>query len=114
MMMSQQLSKETTHNSGRRRVMRGGHTRALSLLSPTKPDGGFPSLEDPLNCHKPPAKDSEPHFNLSRHPVAANGVSKRATWTPRSSTSSSAAYNSNGVKQMAEDFKAGLWTFVEE
>lgn len=112
MLMSQQLNKETTPYSGRRRVIRGGHTRALSLLSPTKPEGGFPILEDSLDGHTPPVKDSEPHFqNLTRQPLAANGISKRATWTPRSSSSSP---SNNGVKQMAEDFKAGLWTFVED
>lgn len=112
MLMSQQLSRETTPISGRRRVICGGHTRALSLLSPTKPDGAFPILGDALDGHTPPVKDSEPHFqNLTRQPLAANGISKRATWTPRSSSSSPP---NNGVKQMAEDFKAGLWTFVED
>ncbi|KAF3760311.1 hypothetical protein M406DRAFT_348565 [Cryphonectria parasitica EP155] len=120
MLMSQQLSKEaTTPTSGRRRVMRGGHTRALSLLSPTKPDEGFSLLDDALVRHKPAVKDSEPHLqNVGRRhhhhhqhpPLAANGISKRATWTPRSSANSP----SPGVKQMAEDFKAGLWTFVED
>lgn len=112
MLMSQQLNKDATPTSARRRVIRGGHTRALSLLSPTKPDGAFPILEDGLVGHIPLMKDSEPHFqNLSRQPLAANGISKRATWTPRSSSSSPP---NNGVKQMAEDFKAGLWTFVED
>lgn len=111
MLMSQQLNKEATPPSGRRRVICGGHTRALSLLSPTKPDGGFPILEDALGGHSIPVKDSEPHFTLTRQPLAANGISKRATWTPRSSTSPPV---NNGVKQMAEEFKAGLWTFVED
>lgn len=107
MLMSQQLNKEMSPASGRRRVIRGGHTRALSLLSPTKPDGAFPILEDDLLV-----KDSEPHFqSRSRQPLAANGISKRATWTPRSSSSSP---SNNGVKQMAEDFKAGLWTFMDD
>lgn len=107
MLMSQQLNKEMSPASGRRRVIRGGHTRALSLLSPTKPDGAFPILED-----DPPARDPEPHVQgRSRQPLAANGISKRATWTPRSSSSSP---SNNGVKQMAEDFKAGLWTFMDD
>lgn len=114
MLMSQRINTEVASpGSGRpRRVIRGGHTRALSLLSPTKPDGGFPILEDALSGHALPVKDSEPHFqNLTRQPLAANGVSKRATWTPRSSTSSP---SNAGMKQMAEDFKSGLWTFVED
>lgn len=114
MLMSQRLNTEAASPvSGRpRRVIRGGHTRALSLLSPTKPDGGFPILEDALGGHTLPVKDSEPHFqNLTRQPLAANGVSKRATWTPRSSSTSP---SNVGMKQMAEDFKSGLWTFVED
>lgn len=112
MLMSQQLNKECTPNSGRRRVIRGGHTRALSLLSPTKPEPDFSILDDPLEGQIPSMKDSEPHFmNLGRHPLTAQQISKRASWTPRSSTSSP---SNNGVKQMAEDFKAGLWTFVED
>lgn len=108
MLMSQRLNAEVcSPTSGRpRRVLRGGHTRALSLLSPTKPDRGFSILEDSL-------KDSEPHFqNLTRQPLAANGISKRATWTPRSSSTSPSP--NAGMKQMAEDFKSGLWTFVED
>lgn len=114
MLMSQRINTEVSSpGSGRpRRVIRGGHTRALSLLSPTKPDGGFPILEDALSGHALPIKDSEPHFqNLTRQPLAANGVSKRATWTPRSSSTSP---SNAGMKQMAEDFKSGLWTFVED
>lgn len=116
MLMSQRLNTELCSPvSGRpRRVIRGGHTRALSLLSPTKPDSGFPILEDALSSHAVPVpvKDSEPHFqNLTRQPLAANGVSKRATWTPRSSSTSP---SNTGMKQMAEDFKSGLWTFVED
>lgn len=111
MLMSQQLSREGTPNSGRRRVMRGGHTRALSLLSPTKPDAGFSMLEEALNGRITPVKDSEPHLQHLARPCTAQQISKRATWTPRSAASSP---SNTGVKQMAEDFKAGLWTFVED
>lgn len=116
MLMSQRLNTElSSPGSGRpRRVIRGGHTRALSLLSPTKPDGGFPILEDSLSSHAfpVPIKDSQLQCqNLTRQPLAANGISKRATWTPRSSSTSP---SNTGMKQMAEDFKSGLWTFVED
>ncbi|ROV96892.1 hypothetical protein VPNG_09273 [Cytospora leucostoma] len=113
MLMSQQLNKEcmSTPNSGRRRVIRGGHTRALSLLSPTKPEG-CSLLDDFLDGHHSPIKDSEPHLqHLGRMtPLTASQLNKRATWAPRSPSPGS----NNGVKQMAEDFKAGLWTFVED
>lgn len=104
MLMSQQLNREGTPTSGRRRVIRGGHTRALSLLSPTKPDADFSLLDTPI-------KDSEPHLQYLARPLTAQQISKRATWAPRSAASSP---SNNGVKQIAEDFKAGLWTFVED
>ncbi|KAI0166848.1 hypothetical protein GGR52DRAFT_77206 [Hypoxylon sp. FL1284] len=80
----------------KRTVIRGGHTRALSLLSPTKftngDDGGLRSA-DPYT--KP-------------MPVLSPPLNKRATWAPRQSLPQ------NGVKQIANDFKQGLWTFVED
>ncbi|ROV89587.1 hypothetical protein VMCG_09940 [Cytospora schulzeri] len=111
MLMSQQLNKECTPHSGRRRVIRGGHTRALSLLSPTKPEE-FSLLDDLLDGHSMPVKDSEPHLqHLGRiTPLTTSQLNKRASWAPRSTSPNS----NNGVKQMAEDFKAGLWTFVED
>lgn len=112
MLMSQQLNREcSTPKAGRRRVIRGGHTRALSLLSPTKPEG-YSLLDDYLDGHSLPVKDSEPHLqNLGRMtPLSAAQVNKRASWAPYSTSPNS----NNGVKQMAEDFRAGLWTFVED
>lgn len=111
MLMSQQLNKECTPHSGRRRVIRGGHTRALSLLSPTKPEE-FSLLDDLLDGHSMTVKDSEPHLqHLGRiTPLTSSQLNKRASWAPRSTSPNS----NNGVKQMAEDFKAGLWTFVED
>lgn len=111
MLMSQQLNKEcSTPQSSRRRVIRGGHTRALSLLSPTKPEEF--SLLDLMDGHNLPVKDSEPHLqHLGRvTPLTASQLNKRASWAPRSTSPNP----NNGVKQMAEDFKAGLWTFVED
>lgn len=107
-----QASNQGTPNSGRRRVIRGGHTRALSLLSPTKTDDGFSVLEDTPDALKPLVKDSEPHFqHLTRTgPVTPAQLAKRASWAPRSVRPA----NPSGVKQIAEDFKAGLWTFVED
>lgn len=113
MLMSQQLNKEST--PGRRRIIRGGHTRALSLLSPTKPEE-FSLLDDLLEGQNTPYKDSEPHLqNLDRiTPLTASQMHHRATWAPRSTSRSTSPNSNNGVKQMAEDFKGGLWTFVED
>ncbi|KAI1138780.1 hypothetical protein F5Y05DRAFT_425120 [Hypoxylon sp. FL0543] len=80
----------------RRTVIRGGHTRALSLLSPTRSANGDdePRSADPYS--NPPSVPQPAHIN------------KRATWAPRQSQPT------NGMKQMANELKQGLWTFVED
>ncbi|KAI1375199.1 hypothetical protein F4677DRAFT_423516 [Hypoxylon crocopeplum] len=81
----------------KRTVIRGGHTRALSLLSPTKlTNGDDAGLRSADLYSKPPSLPSPAPLN------------KRATWAPRQSQPS------NGMKQIANDFKQGLWTFVED
>ncbi|XXG99764.1 C-8 sterol isomerase [Hypoxylon texense] len=90
---------QATPREHKRTVIRGGHTRALSLLSPTKSangdgdDGGLRSA-DPY---------TKPSPVLSPAPL-----NKRATWAPRQSLPA------NGMKQMANELKQGLWTFVED
>ncbi|KAI2621680.1 hypothetical protein GGR54DRAFT_639014 [Hypoxylon sp. NC1633] len=82
----------------KRTVIRGGHTRTLSLLSPTnltsEDSDGLPTAAD-VYSQPPPLPSPAP-------------LNKRATWAPRQSQPS------NGMKQIANDFKQGLWTFVED
>jgi hypothetical protein len=85
----------------KRRVMRGGHTRTLSLLSPTKSENDFPIHNDFDALRSPDAVRSVEHFTPTH-------LNKRATWAPRQ------ASPPGGVKQIAEDFRQGLWTFVED
>ncbi|KAI8961547.1 hypothetical protein F5Y11DRAFT_325667 [Daldinia sp. FL1419] len=87
-------SKGTPRNT-KRTVIRGGHTRALSLLSPTASPSGDEALRSPDLYSKP-------------SPGCTPLISKRATWAPRQSQPT------NGMKQIANDFKQGLWTFVED
>lgn len=94
----------------KRTVIRGGHARALSLLSPTRPVTEFPALEDLENnvrrsIDSSSTSSSRPH---DWKPKSAAMISKRATWAPRQTQPP------NGVKQIANDFKQGLWTFVED
>ncbi|KAI1462371.1 hypothetical protein F4805DRAFT_464590 [Annulohypoxylon moriforme] len=89
-----------TPRESKRTVIRGGHARTLSLLSPTRStngdDNGLRSA-DPYS--KPPSLPSPAPIN------------KRATWAPRQSQ----PYQpTNGMKQMANELKQGLWTFVED
>ncbi|KAK3945789.1 hypothetical protein QBC46DRAFT_60580 [Diplogelasinospora grovesii] len=108
------LGQHTQHITGERsgrRVFSGAHTRTLSLLSPTRPTNGFPLHEDrPTAGHvksKSGENDTQPYPNRYA-PVTPAQLSKRASWAPRS------VHQASGVKQLAEDFKAGLWTFVED
>lgn len=86
-----------TPREHKRTVIRGGHTRTLSLLSPTRPINGE---EDGRRSAE---LDSKPSPILSPAPL-----NKRATWAPRQSLPA------NGVNKIANDFKQGLWTFVED
>ncbi|KAI1659027.1 hypothetical protein F4813DRAFT_36554 [Daldinia decipiens] len=79
----------------KRTVIRGGHTRALSLLSPTLPPNGDDT-----------PRSADLYSRMS--PVSTPLINKRATWAPRQSQPA------NGMKQIANDFKQGLWTFVED
>ncbi|KAI0852391.1 hypothetical protein F5Y00DRAFT_228012 [Daldinia vernicosa] len=79
----------------KRTIIRGGHTRALSLLSPTMSPNGDDT-----------PRSADLYSRMS--PVSTPLINKRATWAPRQSQPT------NGMKQIASDFKQGLWTFVED
>ncbi|OLN82123.1 hypothetical protein CCHL11_07623 [Colletotrichum chlorophyti] len=96
------LQGQTGPREYRRRVLRGGHTRTLSLLSPTKPDG-FPVHEDTFSV-----KSLELRSPILTPTSAA--LSKRASWQPRAYNAAAAP----GVKQIAQDFRLGLWSFMED
>ncbi|KAK0754557.1 hypothetical protein B0T18DRAFT_386414 [Schizothecium vesticola] len=109
----QQLNSPTTENS-RRRVFSGAHTRTLSLLSPTKPDStsGFPILHEGdsvSDAFRQRFADYDT-TTTSRPPITRGHVAKRASWAPRSTP----LPPSGGVKQIAQDLKHGIWTFVED
>lgn len=105
----------TPVQSSKRRVFTGGrHTRALSLLSPTKTEG-FNVLEDQIEIDAvrspAPSQGSDSPFcqNLGRYtPVSASQLPKRASWAPQS------VHQASGLKQVAGDLTATLWTFVED
>ncbi|UNI18817.1 hypothetical protein JDV02_005063 [Purpureocillium takamizusanense] len=94
---------QNTPTQNRRRVIRGGHTRTLSLLSPAKLPSGFSVLED--------GGAEGPKVPLSAR-TAANSpspaLSKRASWQPRS------GHDSPMMPWLVEDFKLGLRAFVED
>ncbi|KAI5865514.1 hypothetical protein GGS23DRAFT_595033 [Durotheca rogersii] len=88
---------QATPRDSKRTIISGGHTRTLSLLSPTRSTSGDPDERRSVDLY--PSSPALPSPAL---------LSKRATWAPRQSQPT------NGMKQIANDFKQGLWTFVED
>lgn len=84
-----------TPKEHKRRVLRGGHTRALSLLSPTRSEADASIFRELEGMH-------------SSQQFTPAPLHKRATWAPRQSPPP------NGMKQIAQDLRQGLWTFVED
>ncbi|KAK3685100.1 hypothetical protein B0T22DRAFT_211190 [Podospora appendiculata] len=116
LLLSQQ-SQQSTPEKSRRRVFRGGHTRTLSLLSPTKPSNGFAVHEDGPEASDTPGTPESQGSEVEEHaspdmdrfaPITPAQLAKRASWAPRTTIQTGA------VKQIAQDFRAGLWTFMED
>ncbi|AEO62918.1 db7a75ad-e93a-49f4-ac2e-51dc724c7ef1 [Thermothielavioides terrestris] len=92
-----QQNQQATPERSRRRVFTGSHTRTLSLLSPTKTNGGF---DDESESSK---LDADSRFT----PAAPALPAKRASWASRPT-------QATAMKQLAEDLKTGIWTFMED
>ncbi|KFZ14057.1 hypothetical protein V502_06263 [Pseudogymnoascus sp. VKM F-4520 (FW-2644)] len=98
----------------RRKIITGGHTRALSLLSPDRsPNGQYPSFDT--------VESKRDSFDVGlglpgiprkmTMPDTSQGLSRVTSDRARHSYQGSTTI---GVKQIAEDLKAGLWTFMED
>ncbi|KAM0435348.1 hypothetical protein ACHAPT_003442 [Fusarium lateritium] len=98
----QQNQNPATPN--RRRVLRGGHTRTLSLLSPAKPDVGFSLHQD--RDHEFEAVQL-PSIERRTAQLTNPHLAKRASWQPRSQ-------QNTAVPQLMADFKLGFRAFVED
>ena len=88
----------------RRKVITGGHTRTLSLLSPDRSNFTHPYV---------PRRESESKEipRSATMPYTNQGMTKISTSRARHSYQGGVTHN---AKQIAEDVKAGLWTFLEE
>ncbi|KAK0665520.1 hypothetical protein QBC41DRAFT_12684 [Cercophora samala] len=104
-LLGHQHQQQPTPEKSRRRVFTGGHARKLSLLSPTKPGEGFSVHEDGPNHLK---LDYDPHTIHNYAPVTPSYLAKRASWAPRTTP------QPTSVKQIAQDLKSGIWTFMED
>lgn len=109
------LAAQQQHQQGRR-VFRGQHARALSLVSPTKSTTSeFEDMTDDSQDSVSTASISTaPTFTAKIGPNRStlhnrnhSILSKRATWNVGTK-------HSTGIKQFADDFRTGLWTFVED
>ncbi|KAH8805924.1 hypothetical protein F5884DRAFT_801112 [Xylogone sp. PMI_703] len=92
----------------RRRIITGGHTRTLSLLSPDSP-----------SCPKPFEPSQDPNQNpplpgLSRSTTMPDTSQGIALISSRLASRQSYQNGATGVRQIADDVKAGLWTFLED
>lgn len=103
-LMLLQTQNQNTPTQGRRRVMRGGHARTLSLLSPVKPEG--------FSLHDDTLSDTVTLPSIERRTAQLTNpnLAKRASWQPRTQQTASVV----GVPQLVEDFKLGLRAFVED
>ena len=99
------LQNQNTPTQNRRRVLRGGHARTLSLLSPPKPEASFGIHGDTDN--EPVSLPLPPVERRTAQLTNAN-LSKRASWQPQSHRQQAS------MPGLIEDFRLGLKTFVED
>lgn len=105
------LAASINKESGRK-VITGGHTRTLSLLSPDRSPRTANHNIDSLDNWKRNSCDT--NLGLPRTktmPDTTVGLSKISSERARHSIQGTAA---SGVKQIAEDLRAGIWTFMED
>lgn len=90
----------------RRKVITGGHTRALSLLSPDRSNytQPFPTVQESR-------VEENNDFPKPTMPDTSQGITKVSANRSRNSYQGGVTH---GAKQIAEDVKAGLWTFLED
>ncbi|PHH82796.1 hypothetical protein CDD82_4775 [Ophiocordyceps australis] len=96
--------QSTPSTSNRRRVICGGHTRTLSLLSPAHPAATFATSE----CSGLGGLKRRSVEELVAQPGNSSVKAYPLTRQARS------ACNSPGVPQLVEDFKLGFKAFVED
>lgn len=93
----------------RRKVITGGHTRTLSLLSPERSNcpRPFPPVRESSN-----ERHSDSFTRSTTMPDTSEGIPRISSRRPRPLSYQGGV--THGAKQIAEDVKAGLWTFLED
>jgi hypothetical protein len=104
------LSNINTKES-RRKVISGGHTRTLSLLSPER--SNYPRPFPPVRENSSESQGSQSSFPRSTTmPDTSQGITRVGSHRARPLSYQGGL--THGAKQVAEDVKAGLWTFLED
>lgn len=88
-----------------RRKFSGSHTRALSLLSPERSNFAHSF---------PPVQESGAGGSGMSKSITVPDISQTLRKMPARSRNSYHAGVTHGAKQIAEDIKAGMWTFLED
>lgn len=92
----------------RRKIITGGHTRTLSLLSPERMtrDSTLDKLNGTISVDLLPRSTTMPDTSVGISRVNTNRANRHSYQGGLGVT--------HGVKQITEDVKAGLWTFLED
>lgn len=99
------------HKESRRKVLTGGHTRTLSLLSPDRSNYAQPFPFPPVQESGSESDASSSVPRSTTMPDTSQGITKVSLNRARHSYQGGVTHN---AKQIAEDVKAGLWTFLED
>ena len=99
------------HKESRRKVLTGGHTRTLSLLSPDRSNYAQPFPFPPVQESGSESDASSSIPQSTTIPDTSQGITKVSSNRARHSYQGGVTHN---AKQIAEDVKAGLWTFLED
>jgi hypothetical protein len=103
------LSNIQIPKDSRRKVMTGGHHRTLSLLSPERSNypRPFPPVQEGSS-----ERHSETITRTSTMPDTSQGITRVSSHRARPLSYQGGVTQS--AKTIAEDLKAGLWTFMED
>jgi hypothetical protein len=103
------LSNIHIPKDSRRKVITGGHHRTLSLLSPERSNypRPFSSVQETTS-----ERHSETITRTSTMPDTSQGITRVSSLRARPLSYQGGVTQS--AKIIAEDFKAGLWTFMED
>ncbi|KAI9676430.1 MAG: hypothetical protein M1817_000587 [Caeruleum heppii] len=113
-------SRANERKSRRRIITGNGHTRALSLLSPGAADAPLSLSQPSLNATKEPPSDTTKD---GQSPTVTGSISLPSELSALSAVNGDGAKIYSGQpkdailrtgKRMAEDFREGLWTFIDD